>query len=878
MPKKKPGNIKENIREIKYQSRNLKETSKHYRILFENANDAILIMQGDRFVDCNKRAVKLFGYSKRQIIGQSPVKFSPAVQPDGIKSNKKAIAKIKKAYNGLPQRFEWQHINSHHKVFDTEVSLVKIKIAGEYFLHAIVRDITDRKKAEREILRNQLFVNRITEESPDIIFIYDVPKDRNIYNNKNIAELLGYNKNEYPVIDRKFFQKVIHPDDLIQFDKFYKEIDKWKKEYIFEFEYRMKDKNGSWRWFTGKEKEFERSENGKIISIIGTVREITEKKKYEEALKESEQRYKALSDMSVEGIAVHQQGILIDGNETLFRMVGHKREELIGKDVIPLVFPKDMIEEAREMSRTERDHPKEARYLKANGEEGVAEFRYRNLDYKGKKARFTSIYDITERIHFDAVLRESERRYKLLSDLAVEGIAIHSKGLLYDANETFLKMVGYQREELIGKDVIPIIFPKDQLENARRLNKVEREGPIEFKYLTKSGAVRVAEFRYKNMEYKGNQVRFTSVYDITERKESENAIQESEEKFRKLFQTSPNIIVISIIDNGLIIDINDEGAKMLGFKREEMIGKTSIELGVVSRKTREEMKKILKKHKEFSLVEKTLYKRNGEKMVCLLSGQLLIIQGETFLFQTIVDITPLKKSEERLMEYQQNLKKLTSELNLVEERERRRIAVNLHDHLTQSLAMTKIKLAEIEKKTPSNEIKQNLKEAGKYLDESIRNSRNITYELSPPVLYELGLSEAVEWLMKKIESTNDIKTVFESKLGEISISNDERILFYRSINELLNNSIKHSGCKTIWVYLWKEKDKILASVRDDGKGFIPEKVANKNPAKGGFGLFSIKERLEYLDGSIKISSIIGKGTNITLSLILKSVPLDEVVN
>jgi signal transduction histidine kinase len=265
-------------------------------------------------------------------------------------------------------------------------------------------------------------------------------------------------------------------------------------------------------------------------------------------------------------------------------------------------------------------------------------------------------------------------------------------------------------------------------------------------------------------------------------------------------------------------------------------------------------------------------------MVCLLSGQLLTIQGETFLFQTIVDITPLKKSEERLMEYQQNLKKLTSELNLVEERERRRIAINLHDHLTQSLAMTKIKLAEIEKKIPSSEIKQNLKEAGKYLDESIRNSRNITYELSPPVLYELGLSEAVEWLMKKIESTNDIKTVFEGKLGEISISNDERILFYRSINELLNNSIKHSGCKTIWVSLWKERDEILASVRDDGKGFIPEKVANKNPAKGGFGLFSIKERLEYLGGSIKISSIIGKGTNITLSLILKSVPLNEVVN
>ena len=474
-------------------------------------------------------------------------------------------------------------------------------------------------------------------------------------------------------------------------------------------------------------------------------------------------------------------------------------------------------------------------------------------------------------------LKEINERYVTIFESANDAIFILRDDKYIDCNSKAVKMFGCSKDKIINES--PVFFsPSVQSDGTESIIKANEEiqlaldgNPQRFEWRHKNinGKIFDTEVSLIKIEISGQVLLHAIVRDITERKIFEKKLRESEEKFRQLFQTSPNIIVISILEDGLIIDINDAGAGILGFEKKEMIGKTSIELGVARFEMREEMKRIMQQDKKFNLVEQTLYKKNGEPLTCLLSGQLLNIDNRTYLFQTIVDITKLKQSEEKLMLYQQRLKRLSAEINLAEERERRKIAINLHDHLTQSLAMTKIKLSEIQKEVLSDKITSQLNEVKNYLDESIQNSRKITYELSPPVLYELGLAEAVEWLLKQVEANNKIKTIYKSELGDYFIDNDDRILLFRSINELLNNSIKHSRCNQISVNLYIKEDIVFAEVKDDGIGFEPDKIANKYPAEGGFGLFSIKERLEYLNGSIDISSSPGRGTDIILSLSLK---------
>jgi len=223
----------------------------------------------------------------------------------------------------------------------------------------------------------------------------------------------------------------------------------------------------------------------------------------------------------------------------------------------------------------------------------------------------------------------------------------------------------------------------------------------------------------------------------------------------------------------------------------------------------------------------------------------------------------LKKSMKQIKNYQKKLKNLNTELTLAEEKERRRIAENLHDSLGQTLSLAFIKLSSIVHEDFSPHVKKVINETSEMLNKAIAESRTITYDLSPPILYELGLIPAFKWKLEQIQDKHGIQTELVGENAEIDIQKEFNIFLYRIVTELLNNAIKHANANLIELEVKKDKKYYYITVKDNGVGF-KTKLNPKATLKGGFGLLSITERLDNIKGNLEINSDEGKGTEASI--------------
>lgn len=230
------------------------------------------------------------------------------------------------------------------------------------------------------------------------------------------------------------------------------------------------------------------------------------------------------------------------------------------------------------------------------------------------------------------------------------------------------------------------------------------------------------------------------------------------------------------------------------------------------------------------------------------------------------DITKRKKAElalvrnmKKVEKYQQKLRKLNIEITRIEENERRRIAENLHDSLGQTLSLAYLKLSAIDSTEFSPATQKIYDDTFSLLRKAIDESRTLTYDLSPPILYELGLVPAFKWRLEEIEQKNKIKTLLLGENIQLNIKKEIVIFIYRIVNELIQNVLKHADANEMTIEITQMPRKYFITVRDNGKGF--DSSNRKLTAKTeGFGLLSIKERIENFKGHFYIHSEPGKGT------------------
>jgi len=236
--------------------------------------------------------------------------------------------------------------------------------------------------------------------------------------------------------------------------------------------------------------------------------------------------------------------------------------------------------------------------------------------------------------------------------------------------------------------------------------------------------------------------------------------------------------------------------------------------------------------------------------------------GALSLTVLVTDVSQRDGQIQRLAVYRERLRSLTADLLLAEEHERRQLAVDLHDGLSQTIALIRMRLAAL-RQGASDEQAAALCDIEQLVQQADQAARSVSFELSPPVLHDFGLEPALEWLAQSISARYGLKVQFDHDDRPKPTDEKTRIILFRSIRELLINAAKHAKAHLVKVKLERVGDELLASVADDGVGMLPAVEQAR-----GSGLFSIVERLHHVGGEMSIQSERGRGTSITLRALI----------
>ena len=233
-------------------------------------------------------------------------------------------------------------------------------------------------------------------------------------------------------------------------------------------------------------------------------------------------------------------------------------------------------------------------------------------------------------------------------------------------------------------------------------------------------------------------------------------------------------------------------------------------------------------------------------------------------------LTEIRHKEKELHSYQEQLRSLAAKLSLAEEQERRNLACQLHDNISQSLAISKVRLGKILNTELPLHCVATLQQVFTSISDVINEIRSLTFELSPPIFYELGFIPAIESLLNDIQRQHGIVTSLEGK--DISISSDDEtgIVLYQAVRESLVNVVKHAEARSVTVSVRKLPGAVRIEVRDDGKGFNVSERNLRTITDQGFGLFSMFERIQHIGGMLVIDSKPGNGAGIIISVPMKT--------
>ena len=500
--------------------------------------------------------------------------------------------------------------------------------------------------------------------------------------------------------------------------------------------------------------------------------------------------------------------------------------------------------------------------------------------FRGPKGELVGIVedfkDITIHKQAEEAVRESEEKFRSISTSAQDGIImIDDEGNISYWNEAAERIFGYTRKEALGKEAHLLLMPKERHDAYRKEFSTFRETgkgtvigkTLELSAMRKDGAEFPVELSVSSVKVKGTWHAIGIARDVTERKKSEEALRQSEGKLNAMLYSIGDHM--SMMDRELnILWANEIAKNIFG---DNIIGKKCYD--VYHRREqpcephpcltlRAFLDGKIHEH-ETSVIDK-----DGKTIHfhCTANVALRDEHGNpTAVIEISRDITEQKHSEEQLKSYQDQLRSTISQLSLVEEQERRRIATDLHDHIGQTLAYCKIKIGEMLNSPPLTDMKGYLNEIRTMIDKTINYCRSLTFDLSNPMLYEVGFEAALEWLGEKFQKEYGLIVHFKNDRQQKPLDDKTRVILLQVMRELLTNILKHARAHNVTVSVKRKNAVIHIDVKDDGIGFDITQTSTHLNNTYSFGIFSIRERLQSINGKLTIESAPGYGTSVTLT-------------
>jgi PAS domain S-box-containing protein len=603
---------------------------------------------------------------------------------------------------------------------------------------------------------------------------------------------------------------------------------------------------------------------------------------------EQQRKYKILAETLPEGVLItDRQGILTYVNPALEQMFGIPSTASLGTNFRKYIAAESVrIAEEAFLGCAQGRTVREVELRAVHGDrhvfpiEIVASPIFKAGEFQGVES---VVRDITDRKRAQEALRRSERQFRSTFENAAIGIAyVALDGRITQANSRFCEITGYSSQEILGKTCEEITLAEDweaERESLRRL----WEGAVPHYSIEKrcrrpdGRPVWVHLTRSIQRDEAGRPDCFiVLVEDISDRKRAEEALRESEYRYRKLFEASLAGAYLTKLD-GTILDFNEAMMRMLGYEtREEVFQHRSTDF-YDDPEFRKELIYLLHRDGIVPAREAVLRRKDGSVLHAIGHAVLLKNEqtGEPYIQGVAIDITERKRVEETLRELTrtleskvadrtaelrhraQQLEKMTLDLSETEDRERRRLAEILHNDLQQELAAAKFQVQRMRHQVRHDvSLQATAAQADYLLKEAIAKSRSLSHELSPTVMRHADFAETLRWLANEVQAKHGLAVHVAADSTVRCESEVIKSLLFRAAQELLFNVVKYAGVREARLRVRQCDRCICLSVSDRGRGFdlhALEEIA-------GFGLASIRERVGLLKGRMKVRSAPGRGS------------------